>query len=68
MSQNHFTIRFPLKAPADAQELAEQLPRLMAVLFQAQEIIGTIRYSRFTILSKRLCCFLPTSTANSVHS
>jgi hypothetical protein len=53
MSQNHFTIRFPLKTPADAQALAEQLPPLMPVLFQAQEIIGTIHYSRFTILSEK---------------
>jgi hypothetical protein len=58
MSQNHFTIHFPLKMPADAQALAEQLPPLMPVLFQAQEIIGTIHYSRFTILSKKSLLFL----------
>lgn len=29
MSQNHFTLSFPLKAPADAKALSEQLPPLM---------------------------------------
>jgi hypothetical protein len=58
MSQNHFTIHFPLKTPADAQALAEQLPALMPILFQAQEMIGTIHYSRFTVLSKKTLLFL----------
>jgi hypothetical protein len=58
MSQNHFTIRFPLKTPADATALAEQLPPLMPGLFQAAEAIGTIHYSRFTILSKKTLLFL----------
>ena len=35
MSQNHFTLSFPLKSPADAKALAEQLPPLMPGLFQA---------------------------------
>ncbi len=30
MSQNHFTLSFPLKAPADAKAIAEQLPPLDA--------------------------------------
>jgi hypothetical protein len=29
MNQNHFTLSFPLKLPADAKALAEQLPPLM---------------------------------------
>ena len=58
MSQSHFTIRFPLKAPADAKALAEQLPPLMPALFEAQENIGTIHYSRFTILSEKTLLFL----------
>ena len=33
MSQNHFTLSFPLKSPADAKALAEQLPPLMPGLF-----------------------------------
>jgi hypothetical protein len=58
MSQSHFTLRFPLKTPADAQVLAEQLPSLMPALFEAQENIGTIHYSRFTILSEKTLLFL----------
>jgi hypothetical protein len=58
MSQNHFTLRFPLKAPADAKALAQQLPPLMPALFKAQDAIGTIHYSRFTILSDKTLLFL----------
>jgi hypothetical protein len=58
MSHNHFTISFPLKTPADAKALAEQLPPLMPALFQAEDTIGTIHYSRFTILSEKTLLFL----------
>jgi len=58
MSQNHFTLRFPLKSPADAKALAEQLPPLMPSLFQATDTIGRVHYSRFTILSERTLLFL----------
>jgi hypothetical protein len=58
MSQNHFTLRFPLKSPADATALADQLPPLMPGLFQAQDAIGTIHYSRFTVLSEKSLLFL----------
>ena len=53
MSQNHFTIAFPLKSSADAKAMAEQLPPLMPALFKAADAIGTIHYSRFTVLSER---------------
>jgi len=58
MSQNHFTLSFPLKSPADAKAVAEQLPPLMPGLFQAAETIGTIHYSRFTVLSEKTLLFL----------
>jgi hypothetical protein len=58
MSQNHFTLSFPLKTPADATSLATELPPLMPVIFQAQDSIGTIHYSRFTILSEKTLLFL----------
>jgi hypothetical protein len=58
MSQNHFTITFPLKSPADAKALSEQLPPLMPGMFQAQDAIGTIHYSRFTVLSDKSLLFL----------
>jgi hypothetical protein len=58
VSQNHFTLSFPLKSPADAKVLAEQLPPLMPGIFQAQDAIGTIHYSRFTLLSEKTLLFL----------
>src|SRR5437588_13112554 len=58
MSQSHFTLSFPLKSPADAKVLAELLPPLMPQLFQAQDAIGTIHYSRFTVLSEKSLLFL----------
>src|SRR5277367_5315516 len=58
MSHNHFTLGFPLKSPADAKVVAEQLPPLMPGLFKAEDAIGTIHYSRFTVLSDKTLLFL----------
>jgi hypothetical protein len=58
MSQNHFTLGFPLKALADAKALSEQLPPLMPEMFKAQDSLGTIHYSRFTVLSDKTLPFL----------
>jgi hypothetical protein len=58
MSQNHFTLSFPLKSSADATELAGLLPPLMPAFFELQDTIGTIHYSRFTVLSDKTLLFL----------
>ena len=58
MSQNHFTLSFPLKSPADAKLVSERLSPLMPGLFQAQDVIGTMHYSRFTVLSDKTLLFL----------
>jgi hypothetical protein len=58
MSQNHFTLAFPLKSPADAKALAEQLPPLMPAMFTAEDAIGMMHYSRFTLLSDKTLLFL----------
>jgi len=58
MGQNHFTLSFPLKSPADANVLAEQLPALMPNLFEATDKIGRVHYSRFTVLSEKTLLFL----------
>jgi hypothetical protein len=58
MSQNHFTLSFPLKSAADAKALADQLPPLMPGLFEVEDSIGTIHYSRFTVLSDKTLLFL----------
>jgi hypothetical protein len=58
MSQNHFTLGFPLKSAADAKAVAEQLPPMMPGLFRANDAIGTVHYSRFTVLSEKTLLFL----------
>jgi hypothetical protein len=58
MIQSHFTVSFPLTSPTDAKVVAEQLPSLMPRLFRAADAIGTIHYSRFTVLSEKTLLFL----------
>src|SRR5450432_502997 len=58
MSQNHFTLSFPLKSTADAKLVAQQLPPMMPELFRANDTIGTVHYSRFTLLSEKTLLFL----------
>jgi hypothetical protein len=58
MTQNHFTLSFPLKSPMDAKAAAQELPPLMPDLFRAEDAIGTVHYSRFTVLSDRTLLFL----------
>src|SRR5258708_23310700 len=58
MSQTHCPLSFPLRSPAAAKALAEQLPDLMRGLFQATDAIGRVHYSRFTVLSERTLLFL----------
>jgi hypothetical protein len=47
-----------LKSSADAKAVAEQLPPLMPSLFQAEDKIGTIYSSRFTVLNEKTLLFL----------
>ncbi len=49
MSQNHFTLSFRLNSPDGPKLLALQLPSLMPELFRANDTIGTVHYSRFTV-------------------
>ncbi|MGB8324875.1 MAG: hypothetical protein WCE52_18095 [Candidatus Acidiferrum sp.] len=58
MSQNHFTLSFPLKSPTDAKAIGEELPPLIPTILKAQDAIGTIHYSRFTVLSDKTLLFL----------
>jgi hypothetical protein len=58
MSQNHFTISFPLKSPADAKSIVQQLSAMTPELFRANDTIGTVHYSRFTVLSEKTLLFL----------
>jgi hypothetical protein len=58
MAQSHLCVSFPLKSAADAKAVAQELPPLMADLFRAEDAIGTVHYSRFTVLSDRTLLFL----------
>jgi hypothetical protein len=58
MTQNHFTLSFPLKSAGDAELLEKLLPPLMPELFRANDAIGTVHYSRFTVLSEKTLLFL----------
>ena len=44
MSQSHFTLSFPLRSPADAKALAQELPPLMPDLFRAEDATGQSSY------------------------
>jgi hypothetical protein len=57
-SQSHFTLAFPIKSPADSDALAPELTSLMSVMFRVQDTIGTVHYSRFTLLSEKTLLFL----------
>ena len=58
VSQSHFTLAFPFKSPADAEDLARKLTSLMPDMLRAQDTIGTVHYSRFTVLSEKTLLFL----------
>jgi hypothetical protein len=58
MSHHHFTLSFPLNSPADAAVLVGLLAPLMPKFFEAQDHIGTIHYSRFTVFSEKTLLFL----------
>ena len=58
ISQNHLTLAFPFKSPADAEALPQELTPLMPDVFRAQEALGTVHYSRFTVLSDKTFLFV----------
>ena len=49
MSQSHLVIDLPIKGPANAKALPEELPPLMPELAKAQDDLGTVHFSRFMV-------------------
>ena len=47
MSQSHLVIDFPIKGPANAKALPEELPPLMPDLAKAQDDLGTVHFLAF---------------------
>ena len=49
MSQNHLVLELPIKGPANAKALPDDLPPLMPELAKAQDDLGTVHFSRFMV-------------------
>jgi hypothetical protein len=56
--QSHLTVTFPIKSPADRKALAAKLPLLMPDFAKAQDIEGSVHYSRFLDLSDQALLFI----------
>lgn len=58
MATNHLTLTFPMKSPADAAAVTAALPTMMPDLFKALDAVGSVHYSRFTLLSDKTLLYL----------
>jgi hypothetical protein len=58
MSQNHLALDFPIKAPASAKALTEELPPLMPDFAETQDNLGTVHFSRFMVKGDEKLLFL----------
>ncbi len=58
MGTNHLTLALPMKSSADARAAADMLPSMMPDFFQALEAVGTVHYSRFTLLNDKTLLYL----------
>ena len=58
MSQSHLVVDFPIKGPASAKALTEELPPLMPDLATAQDQLGTVHFSRFMVKGDEKLLFL----------
>ena len=58
MSQSHLVVDFPIKGPAIAKALPEELPPLMPDLARTQDDLGTVHFSRFMVEGDEKLIFL----------
>ena len=58
MSQSHLTIDFPIKGPANAKALTEELPPLMPDFARTQDQLGTVHFSRFMVKGDEKLLFI----------
>ena len=58
MSQSHLVIDFPVRGPANAKALPEELPAVMPDLAKAQDDLGTVHFSRFMVEGDEKLLFL----------
>ena len=58
MTQDHLVIDFPIRGPANAKALAEELPPLMPDFAKLQDEFGTVHFSRFMVKGDDKLLFL----------
>ena len=58
MTQSHLVIDFPIKGPAIAKALPDELPALMPDLANVQDDLGTVHFSRFMVEGDEKLLFL----------
>jgi hypothetical protein len=58
MSQSQLTIDFPIRGPASAKALTEELPPLMPDFAKTQDSLGTVHFSRFMVKGDEKLLFL----------
>src|SRR5690242_6635659 len=58
MTQSHVVVDFPIKGPAIAKVLPDELPTLMPDLATAQDDLGTVHFSRFMVEGDEKLLFL----------
>ena len=58
MSQSHLVVDFPIKGPANAKALTEELPPLMPDFAKTQDQLGTVHFSRFMVKGDEKLLFL----------
>ena len=56
--QNHLALDFPIKSPASAKALTEELPPLMPDFAKTQDEMGTVHFSRFMVKGDEKLLFL----------
>ena len=56
--KNHLALDFPIKAPASAKALTEELPPLMPDFARTQDEMGTVHFSRFMVKGDEKLLFL----------
>ena len=58
MSQSHLCLDFPIKSPASAKALSEELPPLMPDFAKTQDSLATVHFSRFMVKGDEKFLFL----------
>ncbi len=67
MTQDHLVIDFPIRGPANAKALAEELPPLMPGFAKLQDELGTVHFSRFMVKGDDKLLFLSDVDGNGAQ-